>query len=77
IQAMLDAVISYLLLVSAQQDIPAALRWLNGSLNGSPIEELPPLVITVIIFTPIVILLGKHLNMLELGEQMASSLGVA
>lgn len=77
IQAMLDAVISYLLLVSAQQDIPAALRWLNGSLNGSQIEELPPLVITVIIFTPIVILLGKHLNMLELGEQMASSLGVA
>lgn len=77
IQAMLDAVISYLLLVSAQQDIPAALIWLNGSLNGSQIEELPPLVITVIIFTPIVILLGKHLNMLELGEHMASSLGVA
>ncbi|PWA07617.1 iron ABC transporter [Pueribacillus theae] len=77
IQAMLDAIISYLLLVSAQQDIPAVLRWLNGSLNGSQIKELPPLMITVIIFTPIVILLGKHLNMLELGEQTASSLGVA
>ena len=77
IQAILDAVISYLLLVSSQQDIPAALRWLNGSLNGSKIEELPPLIITVVIFTPIVLLLGKHLNMLELGEQMATSLGVA
>lgn len=77
IQAMLDAIISYLLLTSAQQDISAALRWLNGSLNGSQLEELPPLMITVIIFTPIVILLGKQLNMLELGEQMASSLGVA
>lgn len=76
IQAMLNAVISYLLLVSAQQDIPAALRWLNGSLNGSKIDELPPLMIVVIILTPTVILLGKHLNMLELGEQMASSLGV-
>jgi len=77
IQAILDAVISYLLLISSQQDIPAALRWLNGSLNGSRMEELPPLIITVIIFTPIVLLVGKHLNILELGEQMATSLGVA
>ncbi|WP_019637805.1 FecCD family ABC transporter permease [Paenibacillus fonticola] len=76
IQAMLDAVISYLLLVSAQQDIPAALRWLTGSLNGSQMHELPPLVITVIIFAPIIIVLGKHLDILELGEQSASSLGV-
>ncbi|MFF2481442.1 FecCD family ABC transporter permease [Paenibacillus sp. NPDC058071] len=77
IQAMLDAVISYLLLISAQQDIPAALRWLGGSLNGSQMHELPPLIWSVIIFTPIVIVLGKHLNMLELGEQSASSLGVS
>lgn len=77
IQAILDAVISYLLLISSQPDIPAALRWLNGSLNGSRMEELPPLIITVIILTPIVLLVGKHLNILELGEQMATSLGVA
>lgn len=76
IQAMLDAVISYLLLVSAQQDIPAALRWLAGSLNGSQMRELPPLIITVIIFAPIVIMLGRHLSLLELGEQSATSLGV-
>jgi len=76
-QAMLDAVISYLILISSQQDIPAALRWLAGSLNGSQMRELPPLVLTVMIFAPIVILLGKHLNLLELGEQSATSLGVA
>jgi iron complex transport system permease protein len=76
IQAMLDAVISYLLLVSAQQDIPSALRWLTGSLNGSQMHELPPLVIIVIICSPIVIVLGKHLSILELGEQSAFSLGV-
>ncbi|BBI36674.1 FecCD family ABC transporter permease [Cohnella abietis] len=76
IQAMLDAVISYLLLVSAQQDVPSALRWLTGSLNGSQMHQLPPLVIIVIICSPIVILLGKHLSILELGEQSASSLGV-
>ncbi|WP_438433701.1 FecCD family ABC transporter permease [Gorillibacterium sp. sgz500922] len=76
IQAMLDAVISYLLLVSAQQDIPAALRWLSGSLNGSQMRELPPLAITVLVLAPVVIALGKRLDLLELGEQAASTLGV-
>ncbi|MBB6731492.1 FecCD family ABC transporter permease [Cohnella zeiphila] len=76
IQAMLDAVISYLLLISAQQDIPAALRWLAGSLNGSQMHELAPLAIATLVFTPIAIVLGKHLQLLELGEQTASSLGV-
>ncbi|GAA0841502.1 hypothetical protein GCM10008915_39020 [Bifidobacterium pullorum subsp. gallinarum] len=76
IQAMLDAVISYLLLVSSEKDVPSALRWLTGSLNGSQLQELPPLVITVIICSPIVIMLSKHLSILELGEQTASSLGV-
>ncbi|MFS0872635.1 FecCD family ABC transporter permease [Paenibacillus xylanilyticus] len=77
IQAMLDAVVSYLLLVSAQQDIPSALRWLSGSLNGSKMDELPPLVISVVILAPILIVLGKHLNLMELGEQSATTLGVA
>lgn len=76
IQAMLDALISYLLLVGAEQDIPAAFRWLSGSLNGSKMQELPPLILSVFIFAPIVIILGKHLSILELGEQTATSLGV-
>lgn len=76
-QAMLDAVISFLILKSSQQNIAAALRWLSGSLNGSQMSELPPLVIAVAVFTPILMILGKQLSILELGEQMASSLGVA
>ncbi|MDO3409784.1 iron chelate uptake ABC transporter family permease subunit [Saccharibacillus sp. CPCC 101409] len=77
IQAMLDAVISYLLLISSEKDVPAAIRWLSGSLNGSKMSELPPLVIIVLICTPILMVLGKHLHVLELGEQSASSLGVS
>jgi iron complex transport system permease protein len=76
IQAMLDAVISYLLLIGQQHDIPTAMRWLSGSLNGSKMENLTPLMITVLIFAPIIIALGKRLDMLELGEQAATSLGI-
>lgn len=76
IQAMLNSFISYLLLVGAQQDIPAALRWLSGSLNGSQMHDLPPLILGVMLFAPLIILLGKQLNILELGEQAATSLGV-
>ena len=77
IQAMLDAVISYLLLMSAQQDIAGALRWLSGSLNGSQLTELPPLMLAVVILTPLAAVYGGRLSILELGEQTASSLGVA
>ena len=76
LDAMLSSVITYLLQKSAQQDVPAAFRWLSGSLNGAKIEELPPLMATVLVFTPIVVLLGKHLSLLELGEQSATSLGI-
>lgn len=77
LQAMLDAAISYLLLIGSEKDIPSAIRWLTGSLNGSQMRELPPLVIIVLICSPIIILLGKHLSILELGEQSATSLGVS
>ncbi|WP_026672282.1 FecCD family ABC transporter permease [Alkalihalobacterium bogoriense] len=76
IQAMLNAVISYLLLIGRQQDLPTAMRWLSGSLNGVKMETLSPLVLTVLIFTPIIIALGKRLDLLELGEEAATSLGI-
>lgn len=77
IQAMLDAFISYMLLMGAEQDLPAAFRWLTGSLNGSQMHELPPLILSVVIFAPIIMCLGKHLSILELGEQSATSLGIS
>ncbi|GAJ97891.1 ABC-type Fe3+-siderophore transport system, permease 2 component [Geomicrobium sp. JCM 19055] len=76
IQAMLSAVISYLLMVGGHQDLPSALRWLSGSLNGVQMNSLAPLVLIVMIFLPIIIFLGRHLQLLELGEQAAISLGL-
>lgn len=76
LDAMLGALIAYLLRISSEHDVATAYRWLSGSLNGSQMEELPTLIITVLVCTPIVILLGKRLSLLELGEQAATSLGI-
>lgn len=76
IQAMIQSAISYLILRSNQNDIPSALRWLSGSLNGVRLSALPGLVIIVLIFSSLIILLGGHLRILELSEQTATSLGV-
>ncbi len=76
IQAMLTAVINYLMLIGKTNDIPTAMRWLSGSLNGAKLENLYPLIFAVIVFTPIILFFGKRLEMLELGEQAATSLGV-
>ncbi|MCM3761201.1 iron chelate uptake ABC transporter family permease subunit [Alkalihalobacillus oceani] len=76
-QAMLDAVISYLILRSAQQDIAEVLRWLSGSLNGAKMSAVLPLIIIVVALAPVMLVLSKQLSMLELGDQMATSLGVA
>ena len=76
IQAMLNAFISYLMLIGRESDIPSAIRWLSGSLNGAKMETLSPLVIMVLLCAPIILFFGKRLEMLELGEQAATSLGV-
>ncbi|GAA5030308.1 FecCD family ABC transporter permease [Microbacterium fluvii] len=74
--AMLDAVVAFLLLRAAVWDVAVAMRWMTGSLNGSRMEAIPPLAIAVIVIVPVVLLLGRNLRMLELGDASATALGV-
>ncbi|MDF2942231.1 MAG: hypothetical protein K0S01_1089 [Herbinix sp.] len=76
IQAMLNAIISFLLLRANQYDVPAALRWLSGSLNGMQMKDIPGLFLAVVIFGFVITMLGRHLKILELGEQTATTLGL-
>lgn len=76
IQAMINALISFLLLKSSQYDVPSALRWLSGSLNGMSMKYVPGLFIIVVLFGGIILLLTKHLQILELGDEFATTLGV-
>lgn len=76
IQAMLGAAISYLMLRAPQHDVPAAMRWLSGNLNGIRMAQIPMLATVVIVFGTLLLLLGRYLKILELGEQFATTLGV-
>lgn len=75
-QAMLGALVSYLLLNASSYDVPAALRWLSGSLNGIRLSDTPVLILSVALLSPVILLLGSRLRILELGEQSATALGV-
>lgn len=76
VQAMLNALVSFMILKAASNDVPAAMRWLSGSLNTIQIKDLPPLAISIIVFCPLILLLGRRLTILELGEHSAITLGV-
>ena len=67
IQAMLQAAISFLLLKASQYDVPGAMRWLSGSLNGMTMKGIPTLFIVVMVFGIISLLLG---------DEFATTLGI-
>lgn len=77
IQAMLNAFISYLMVIGNTHDIPSAMRWMSGSLNGAKMNVITPLIIIVVICTPILLAYAKQLSIIELGEEAATALGVS
>jgi len=76
IAAMLDSVISYLLTRAAVWDVQAAMQWITGSLNGATWSRILPFAIAVVVLVPALLLLGRDLGMLRLGDDTAASLGV-
>lgn len=75
VQALTKAVTNYLLLKGAEYDVPAALRWLSGSLSGTSLADAVPLLLTLPLAL-VVVCLGRQLRVLELGDEAAVMLGV-
>ena len=75
-QAMLNALISFLLVKASEHDVSKALTWLNGSLNGMSMKDVPGLLVVVTIFGVIILCLTNHLQILELGDEFATTLGI-
>lgn len=75
-QAFLNALLSWLLLRASQYNMADAIHWLSGSLNGIRMSNIPALVLAVVIFGGCILLLERHLSVMQLGDAYAATLGV-
>jgi iron complex transport system permease protein len=76
ISAMLVAVNSYLISRARVDTAQAAAVWLVGTLNGRTWEYVRLLGLALAVLTPLLLLYGRRLQMLEMGDDSAQSLGV-
>ena len=76
VSAMLVSVASYLLMYGNVNSVPAALRWLNGSLNNASWDDIPLLLVAVVLCGGGVLALQRNLLPMELGDEAATGLGV-
>lgn len=75
INAFLGSLNGFLLLRSGE-NVKQILYWLNGSLSGRGWEEFNIIIIPVIVALIFSILISKELNVMNMGEEFAVSLGV-
>lgn len=76
IAAMLQSVVSYLLSRAPNWDIQQAMVWLTGSLNNASWDRVMPMAIAAAVIVPFLLLQGKSLGTLQLGDDSAAGLGV-
>ncbi|MEU7904327.1 iron chelate uptake ABC transporter family permease subunit [Actinoplanes sp. NPDC049118] len=76
ISAMLVAVNSYLISRARLDAAQSAAVWLVGTLNGRNWEYVRLLGLALLALTPPLLMLGRRLRMLEMGDESAQSLGV-
>lgn len=75
-QSLFQALISAILIKGATDDVPQALRWLSGSLSGVGMGDIAPLAPIVLLLAATFILM-RQLKLMELGDEFATTLGVA
>jgi iron complex transport system permease protein len=74
--AALAACTSYLLVNARIQDAASAQVWLSGSLTSRGWEHGRPVLLTLVVLTPVAVLLVRSLNAMLLGDDAARGLGV-
>jgi iron complex transport system permease protein len=76
IAAMLDSITAYILSQAADWDLQSAQRWLTGSLNGAGWSQVVPVLIAVVVLSPVLHGQSRNLAVTQLGDDTASALGV-
>ncbi|MFD3412643.1 iron chelate uptake ABC transporter family permease subunit [Streptomyces cyaneofuscatus] len=76
VTAMLGSVNSYLLTRSSLNDARNAHIWLVGTLNGRGWSSVQTMAVALVVLLPLVLLFGRRLRMMELGDDLATGPGV-
>ncbi|GAA1216669.1 FecCD family ABC transporter permease [Prauserella alba] len=74
IAAMLSSAISYLLVRAEYHQVLSAASWLTGSLANRGALHVTIIVATLAAAVPVLLVLGRHLRVLELGDDLARTL---
>ena len=74
--AMLNSLTAYVLSQAAQWDLQEAERWLTGSLNGASWNQVLPVLVAMVVLTPVLLGQSQNLTATQLGDDTASALGV-
>ena len=76
VAAFMQAGVSYVLTEGRIFEVSQAYVWLVGSVNGRGWEHVWPLAATLALLAPVLLGLGRRLDALALGDEMARSLGL-
>jgi iron-siderophore transport system permease protein len=76
IGAMATSLTSFLLTKARVEIAQQALIWLTGSLNGRDWPHVRSVAVTLVILTPVMVLLVHRLRILQLGDETAYGLGL-
>ncbi|QEU95302.1 FecCD family ABC transporter permease [Streptomyces kanamyceticus] len=76
VSAFMTAINGYLLTKADFVDAARAVVWMTGSLNGRDWEQVWPLLALCAVLVPLVLVYGRPLRMLEMGDDVAHALGV-
>lgn len=77
ISALFGSMQTLLLLFASENRVQAVLNWLIGSLNGRGWEEVRLVAPYVCVAFLLGLLLSKQLNLLNLGDELATSMGLS
>ncbi|RXZ80668.1 iron ABC transporter permease [Paenibacillaceae bacterium] len=76
ISAMAGAAVTYLLTVGGIFRVTQASIWMAGSLYGRSWEQLWPLLPWTLLLLPLIMILRRQLDVLQLGDELARGLGI-
>ncbi|GAB7190413.1 iron chelate uptake ABC transporter family permease subunit [Kineococcus sp. NUM-3379] len=74
--ALLQSTTHYLLTRAEVEEAHGAQLWLTGTLSARGFEHVAPLAVGMLVLVPAALVLGRRLTLLEMGDDLASALGV-